>query len=80
MYIIASFEFKPYTTLRHPNRILNIVPGDFTHSGKLDLLIMAQSDTVFGGGQELEMVLYPASVDGGFGRPLRSFFPFQVTH
>ena len=45
-------------------KIHNVVPGDFTHSGKLDLLVMGQTQTT----GPLEMLLYSALPSGGFGK------------
>ncbi|RDB23975.1 T-cell immunomodulatory protein [Hypsizygus marmoreus] len=58
----VDFIFKEATSFRHPRRVHNVVPGDFTHSGKLDLLVMSESSTK----DELEMTLYPAIPSGGF--------------
>ena len=41
----------------------NVVPGDFTHSGKLDLLVMSQR----GSYNQLSLTLYPSLVGDGFG-------------
>ncbi|KAG6917026.1 hypothetical protein DXG01_004152 [Tephrocybe rancida] len=58
----ADFVFKEAATFHHPRRVQNIVPGDFTHSGKLDLLVMSESQTK----GQLDMTVYPASISGGF--------------
>lgn len=58
-----DFEFKESTSFRHPVVVENVVPGDFTHSGKLDLLVMGHSRA----GSTIDMVLYPALPGGGFG-------------
>ncbi|KAJ7168406.1 hypothetical protein C8R43DRAFT_984269 [Mycena crocata] len=57
-----DFIFKPSIPFQHPRKIYNVVPGDFTHSGKLDLLVMAQSST----SNQLDLSLYPALPSGGF--------------
>ncbi|KAJ6620330.1 hypothetical protein B0H10DRAFT_2163572 [Mycena sp. CBHHK59/15] len=57
-----DFVFKTSATFQHPRKIQNVVPGDFTHSGKLDLLVMAQSST----SNQLDLTLYPALSGGGF--------------
>ncbi|KAJ7611627.1 hypothetical protein FB45DRAFT_940496 [Roridomyces roridus] len=57
-----EFTFKSSATLQHPRKIYNVVPGDFTHSGKLDLLVMAQGAT----SSQLDMSLYSALPGGGF--------------
>jgi len=57
-----DFIYKDSASFRHSRQIYNVVPGDFTHSGKLDLLVMSQSQT----NDQLDMSLYPALVGGGF--------------
>lgn len=57
-----AFSFKEGFSFRHPHKVHNIVPGDFTHSGQLDLLVMSQ-----GQNNQLDMFLYPALPSGGFG-------------
>ncbi|KDR81920.1 hypothetical protein GALMADRAFT_240232 [Galerina marginata CBS 339.88] len=47
---------------KHPRRVYNVVPGDFTHSGKLDLLVMSQSQT----SNQLDLTLYPSLPGDGF--------------
>ncbi|KAK0222860.1 hypothetical protein EDD85DRAFT_959748 [Armillaria nabsnona] len=58
----VDFEFKESASFRHPVVVENVVPGDFTHSGKLDLLVMGHSRA----GSTIGMVLYPALPGGGF--------------
>ncbi|KAF5386695.1 hypothetical protein D9615_001974 [Tricholomella constricta] len=58
----ADFAFRESTSFRHPRRVQNVVPGDFTHTGKLDLLVMSESQSK----DQLDMILYPASLTGGF--------------
>lgn len=55
-----SFTFEKTDSFQHPQRISNVVPGDFTHNGKLDILVMSQ------GNNQLDLTLYPASISGGF--------------
>ncbi|KAF9484939.1 hypothetical protein BDN70DRAFT_824769 [Pholiota conissans] len=57
-----SFTFSQAHSFKHPTKVYNVVPGDFTHSGKLDLLVMSQSDE--SGEQDLR--LYPSLVGDGF--------------
>jgi integrin alpha FG-GAP repeat containing protein 1 len=59
----VDFVFKPSVSFRHPRKVLNVVPGDFTHTGKLDLLVMSESTTR----NQMDMAIYPALVSGGFG-------------
>jgi integrin alpha FG-GAP repeat containing protein 1 len=40
---LANFSFHRSASFRHPERIYNVVPGDYTHDGQLDLLVMSQS-------------------------------------
>ncbi|KII89322.1 hypothetical protein PLICRDRAFT_109686 [Plicaturopsis crispa FD-325 SS-3] len=58
-----EFFFKKSTSFQHPQRVHNVVPGDFTHNGKLDLLVMSQSQTR----SQLDAAIYMASPGGGFG-------------
>lgn len=44
----------------HTRNVINVVPGDFTHSGKLDLLVMGEGST----SGEIDLVLYPSLVKG----------------
>lgn len=46
---------------KHRERVLNVVPGDFTQSGRLDLLVMSQSAST----DQLNLYLYLAHPDGG---------------
>lgn len=66
----VDFSFKESKSFRHPRRIHNVVPGDFTHTGKLDLLVMSDSQS----SNQLDMILYPALSSGGFGTSLRNFY------
>lgn len=56
--------------LRHSRRIINVVPGDFTQSGRLDLLVMSQSPSSNG---QLDLFLYRAAVGGGLGKIFGDF-------
>ncbi|KAH7099716.1 hypothetical protein BKA62DRAFT_709222 [Auriculariales sp. MPI-PUGE-AT-0066] len=40
-------------TITHPATILNVVPGDMTYDGKLDLLVMSEGDN-----QQISMTVY----------------------
>ncbi|KIM87422.1 hypothetical protein PILCRDRAFT_276328 [Piloderma croceum F 1598] len=57
-----EFTFKKSTSFHHPEPIYNVVPGDFTHDGKLDLLVMSQGTRQ----SELALSLYVALPEGGF--------------
>lgn len=63
--------------IRIPSNTLQVctivVPGDFTHSGKLDLLVMSQSGTY----NQLSLTLYSSIVGDGFGM---SRMRFQCHH
>ncbi|KAF9045767.1 hypothetical protein BDZ89DRAFT_1058727 [Hymenopellis radicata] len=58
-----AFEFTQSSSLKHSAKIYNVVPGDFTHSGKLDLLVMSASSS---SSKAMDMFVYPALVTGGF--------------
>lgn len=60
------FAFFKNSTLQSPglNPIINVVPGDFTHDGKLDILVMTAPTRK---ANQLDMFLYVGSVTGGFG-------------
>ncbi|ESK92238.1 t-cell immunomodulatory protein [Moniliophthora roreri MCA 2997] len=58
-----NFRFDKSGSIRHSNEVYNVVPGDFTHSGKLDLLVMSRSPSANG---ELALSLYPALPGNGF--------------
>ncbi|KAF9551253.1 hypothetical protein CPC08DRAFT_316251 [Agrocybe pediades] len=51
-----SFRYVESDTFKHPQKVYNVVPGDFTHSGKLDLLVMSQSQK----NNLLDLTLYPS--------------------
>ena len=53
--------------LRHGQPIVNVVPGDFTQSGRLDLLVMSQSPS---SRDQLDLFLYRAATGGGLGEIL----------
>ena len=48
---------------KHPRRVYNVIPGDFTQDGRLDLLVYSQSSK----SGEVAIELYVASPTGGFG-------------
>jgi integrin alpha FG-GAP repeat containing protein 1 len=56
--------------LRHNQPIVNVVPGDFTQSGRLDLLVMSQPPS---SRDRLDLSLYRAAVGGGIGEILDDF-------
>ncbi|KAL0947607.1 hypothetical protein HGRIS_013696 [Hohenbuehelia grisea] len=58
-----AFSYKDSVSFRHYERVFNVVPGDFTHSGTLDLLVMSRSSR---SQDQLEMTLYRASSTGTF--------------
>lgn len=58
-----AFAFQKSSSFRHPEPISNVVPGDFTHDGKLDLLVMSQS---INQQNALDISLYMAVSGGGF--------------
>jgi hypothetical protein len=64
---IDDFSFRRSASFRHPQRVYNVVPGDYTHDGKLDLLVMSQGVS----NTQLSLFVYTAMPGGGFCR----FFP-----
>ncbi|TFK46364.1 hypothetical protein OE88DRAFT_1667684 [Heliocybe sulcata] len=56
-----DYTFRRSATFTHPRPVYNVVPGDYTQNGRLDLLVMAQ-----GGGSQLDMAVYLSVVEGGF--------------
>ncbi len=48
---------------KHSRRVYNVIPGDFTQDGRLDLLVYSQSTR----SGEVAIDLYAASPSGGFG-------------
>ena len=66
----ANFSFHRSASFRHPERIYNVVPGDYTHDGRLDLLVMSQSTS-----PRLSLSIYPAMPGGGFCMQLLSPLP-----
>lgn len=65
-----QFRYRTSTVLRHTQPIVNVVPGDFTQSGRLDLLVMSQPQSPRG---QLDLFLYRATVDGGLGEISEGF-------
>jgi integrin alpha FG-GAP repeat containing protein 1 len=59
-----SFSFTPSDSFKHSKKIVNVVPGDFTHSGKLDLLVMSPSQV----DGNLDLTVYFSRVGDGFGK------------
>ena len=60
---IEAYTFKKSSEFRHPQRVLNVIPGDFTQDGKLDLLVYGQSPASNG----VSIQLYVALSKGHFG-------------
>ncbi|KAH8995858.1 hypothetical protein EDB86DRAFT_2920938 [Lactarius hatsudake] len=57
-----NFSFHRSASFRHPERVYNVVPGDYTHDGRLDLLVMSQSAS----STRISLSIYPAMPAGGF--------------
>lgn len=68
-YSIETFQFHPPYQITLRRKVLNVVPGDFTRDGRLDLLVMAESTT---SQSVLDMFLYLGVAGGGFGALLDS--------
>ncbi|KAL9714709.1 hypothetical protein Ac2012v2_001367 [Leucoagaricus gongylophorus] len=57
-----SFMFREGEHFTHTAKVLNVVPGDFTHAGKLDLLVMSQGQNK----DEIDMHVYQSIPNKGF--------------
>jgi integrin alpha FG-GAP repeat containing protein 1 len=57
-----NFTFHRSASFCHPQRVYNVVPGDYTHDGKLDVLVMAQGTST----GQLSRFIYPSMLGGGF--------------
>ncbi|KAH7890039.1 hypothetical protein F5I97DRAFT_1999340 [Phlebopus sp. FC_14] len=57
-----ELHFEKSSEIRHPAPIYNVIPGDFTHDGKLDVLVMSANSAP----NRLDMVLYKGNHDGTF--------------
>jgi len=57
-----DFSFRRSASFRHPQRVYNVVPGDYTHDGKLDLLVMSQGAS----NTQLSLFVYTPVPGGGF--------------
>ncbi|OBZ75437.1 T-cell immunomodulatory protein [Grifola frondosa] len=57
-----AYFFMKSAVFRHPQRVYNVIPGDFTQDGKLDLLVLGQAPQR----NTLSIQLYVASPQGGF--------------
>jgi hypothetical protein len=60
---LDKFIFEQSTSFRHPQKIHNVVPGDFNNDGRLDLLVMSQGQDP----DESAMAVYFSDLQGGFG-------------
>ena len=59
---IDDFSFRRSASFRHPQRVYNVVPGDYTHDGKLDLLVVSQGAS----NTQLSLFVYTPTPGGGF--------------
>ncbi|EKM56033.1 uncharacterized protein PHACADRAFT_257056 [Phanerochaete carnosa HHB-10118-sp] len=55
-----GYTFVKSNTFRHRQKVLNVVPGDFTQDGKLDMLVMGQDRG------QVSLQVYAALPQGGF--------------
>ena len=60
---LDDYRFVHAAAFRHPQKVYNVVPGDFTQDGRLDILVVSQSSSA----SELDIQVYVALPDGGFG-------------
>lgn len=61
-----TYGFFKSTSWRHPQKVYNAVPGDFTQDGKLDILVMGQDRP----SNQLSIQLYVGLPEGGFSMSL----------
>ena len=59
---VEQYTFLQSTSFKHPQKVYNVIPGDFTQDGRLDLLVYGQSSR----SGELSIQLYTAQPQGGF--------------
>jgi hypothetical protein len=60
---LERFVYYQSAYFSHSAKVYNVVPGDFTHTGKLDLLVMGHDGT----SGLLDMKLYMGMGTDGFG-------------
>ncbi|KAH8102947.1 integrin alpha N-terminal domain-containing protein [Cristinia sonorae] len=66
-FVVYLWDHEAYTFTKsgsfyHPSKVVNVVPGDFTQDGKLDLLVVTEESS----SRELGLQLYVGLPDGGF--------------
>ena len=61
----GNYTFIKSTPFQHPQKVYNVIPGDFTQDGKLDILVMSQDHV----SSQLGIQLYAGLPEGGFGTP-----------
>jgi integrin alpha FG-GAP repeat containing protein 1 len=72
---LDEFMFKNAGSFHHPRRVHNVIPGDFTQDGTLDLLVVADGVS----SNTLSMSVYPGNIGGGFGKlPGASYHAFNI--
>ena len=59
----GAFIFKRAASFNTQDQVQNVIPGDFTHDGTLDLLVMTSGSSV----NAISMQLYVGSPGDGFG-------------
>ncbi|KAI0831660.1 integrin alpha N-terminal domain-containing protein [Trametes gibbosa] len=57
-----GYLFRKSVAFKHPRKVYNVIPGDFTQDGRLDLLVYSQGTR----SGEMSIDLYAASSLGGF--------------
>ncbi len=66
---VEQYTFSKSISFKHPQKVYNVIPGDFTQDGRLDLLVYGQSSK----SGELSIQLYTARPQGGFSESKNSF-------
>ena len=58
-----DYTFVKSNSFRHPQKVLNVIPGDFTQDGRLDILVMGQARS-----SQVSLQMYAGLPQGGFGQ------------
>jgi len=74
LFLVDAFSFSKASSIQHPTPVYNDIPGDFTHDGNLDLLVMSPNRASTG----LYMIIYVGNYDGSFGE-IYPFVPMLPT-
>lgn len=82
LIMVDKYRYTPSHSLTKTTKILNVVPADFDHDGRLDLLIMSEErNGRWWGGDKvtLDMDVHLQASDGSFGTSLPHVVPSMNT-